>query len=200
MSPGAKYAAAQTSSAIVTARKPKARAARIEGVTLTHPDRELWPGITKRTSRNTGRRWPTMRCRAWRTARSPSCAARRASTASISSRSTATARCPTASAPARRTAPPYLAIDDVHGLVAMAQMSAIELHAWGATEADPLHPDSWCSTSIPGEGVAFAEVVRAALDVRDRLQQLGLASFCRTTGGKGLHVVVPLVPEAGWDR
>ncbi len=50
----------------------------------------------------------------------------------------------------------------------------------------------------PGEGVAFPEVVAAALDVRDRLQRLGLTSFCRTTGGKGLHVVVPLTPAAAW--
>ena len=51
----------------------------------------------------------------------------------------------------------------------------------------------------PGEGVAFADVVKAALDVREQLQRLGLTSFCRTTGGKGLHVVVPLEPVADWD-
>ena len=51
----------------------------------------------------------------------------------------------------------------------------------------------------PGEGVEWAEVVRSAHAVRDRLGQLGLASFCRTTGGKGLHVVVPLTPSPAWD-
>ena len=81
----------------------------------------------------------------------------------------------------------------------MAQISAIELHAWGATEADPLHPDRMVFDLDPGEGVAFADVVKAALDMRDRLQRLGLTSFCRTTGGKGLHVVVPLEPVAHWD-
>ena len=60
-------------------------------------------------------------------------------------------------------------------------------------------PTSLYSISILGKGLLFPEVVRAAHDVRDRLQQLGLTSFCRTTGGKGLHVVVPIAPEQGWD-
>ena len=95
---------------------------------------------------------------------------------------------------------PYLAIDDEDGLIAMAQMSAIELHPWGATEADPLHPDRLVFDMDPGEGVAFDEVVRAALEVRDRLAALGLTGFCRTTGGKGLHVVAPLRPRGGLGR
>jgi bifunctional non-homologous end joining protein LigD len=95
---------------------------------------------------------------------------------------------------------PYLVIDDAEGLIAMAQISAIELHVWGATEADPLKPDQIVFDLDPGEDVAFAEVARAALDVRERLQRVGLESFCRTTGGKGLHVVVPLKPVAGWDQ
>jgi bifunctional non-homologous end joining protein LigD len=94
---------------------------------------------------------------------------------------------------------PYLVIDDADGLIAMAQISAIELHPWGATEADPLHPDRIVFDLDPGDGVAFADVVKAARDVRDQLQRLGLASFCRTTGGKGLHVVAPLEPVADWD-
>jgi bifunctional non-homologous end joining protein LigD len=78
-------------------------------------------------------------------------------------------------------------------------MSAIELHLWGASEGDPLHPDRLVFDLDPGEGAAFSDVVRAAHDVRDRLRQLGLLSFCRTTGGKGLHVVVPLTPTVDWD-
>lgn len=94
---------------------------------------------------------------------------------------------------------PFLAIDGVAGLVAMAQMAAIELHAWGSAETDPLTPDRLVFDLDPGDGVPWAEVVEAAHDVRKRLSRLGLVSFCRTTGGKGLHVVVPIAPEVGWD-
>jgi bifunctional non-homologous end joining protein LigD len=95
---------------------------------------------------------------------------------------------------------PYLAIDNAAGLIAMAQISAIELHAWGATEARSLSPDQIVFDLDPGEGVNFDEVVQAAIDVRDQLVRLGLESFCRTTGGNGLHVVVPLEPIAEWDE
>jgi bifunctional non-homologous end joining protein LigD len=94
---------------------------------------------------------------------------------------------------------PYLAIDDLHGLVGMAQISAVELHAWGAAEADPHHPDTLVFDLDPGEGVPFADVTNAAHTVRDRLRQLNLTSFCRTTGGKGLHVVAPIAPNADWN-
>jgi len=73
------------------------------------------------------------------------------------------------------------------------------LHAWGSTEADPASPDQIVLDLDPGEGVGFPDVVKAALDIRDRLDALGLVSFCRTTGGKGLHVVVPLAPAETWD-
>jgi bifunctional non-homologous end joining protein LigD len=81
----------------------------------------------------------------------------------------------------------------------MVQMSAIELHAWGSLESDPTLPDRVVFDLNPGEGVEWADVVKAAHDVRGRLEKLGLVSFCRTTGGKGLHVVAPLRPEAAWD-
>jgi bifunctional non-homologous end joining protein LigD len=81
----------------------------------------------------------------------------------------------------------------------MAQISAIELHAWGANESDPLRPDRIVFDLDPGEGVTFVDVMTAALDLREQLQRLGLQSFCRTTGGKGLHLVVPLEPAATWD-
>jgi bifunctional non-homologous end joining protein LigD len=93
---------------------------------------------------------------------------------------------------------PYLALDDAAGLVACAQLSAIELHAWGAEQARPDHPDRLVFDLDPDEGLPWPEVVAAAHEVRKRLKALKLTSFCRTTGGKGLHVVVPLDPRPDW--
>jgi bifunctional non-homologous end joining protein LigD len=89
-------------------------------------------------------------------------------------------------------AQPYLRIDDVAGLTALAQISVVELHPWGATAETPDIPDRLIFDLDPAEGLNFDAVVEAGLDLRERLKTLGLASFARVTGGKGLHVVVPL--------
>ncbi|HEY2618110.1 MAG TPA: DNA ligase D [Acetobacteraceae bacterium] len=185
--------------AIVSARAPKRRGETVGNVALTHPDRELWPGITKRDLADY---WNAIADHAL---------------PGIAHRPLAVVRCPegiggqhffqkhshsglpSAVRQGEAGGQPYLAIDDADGLIAMAQVSAIELHAWGAPEADPLHPDRMVFDLDPGEGVAFADVAKAALDLREQLERLGLRSFCRTTGGKGLHVVVPLEPVADWD-
>ncbi|SET95441.1 DNA ligase D [Stenotrophomonas indicatrix] len=93
----------------------------------------------------------------------------------------------------------YVYIDDERGLLQLVQMNTLELHPWGATVADPEHPDRLVFDLDPGEGVSWADVKRGARDVRDRLQQTGLQSFVRLSGGKGVHVVVPLQPAADWD-
>ena len=196
---GPRYSDANSrSSKIVTAKAPARRGVTVGNIALTHPDRELWPGITKQ---RLAEYWYTVAEHAL---------------PGLAHRPLAILRCPegiggeqffqkhghsmpSAIRTGEADGQPFLAIDDADGLIAMAQMSAIELHAWGATEADPLHPDQLVFDLDPGEGVPFSDVVNAAIDVRDQLQRLGLASFCRTTGGKGLHVVVPLEPAAHWD-
>jgi bifunctional non-homologous end joining protein LigD len=93
---------------------------------------------------------------------------------------------------------PYLYIEDAAGLVAAVQMGTLELHPWGVTVEEPGRPDRLIFDLDPAQGLGFDAVVAAALDVRDRLAALGLASFAKTTGGKGLHVVVPIAPDTDW--
>jgi bifunctional non-homologous end joining protein LigD len=93
---------------------------------------------------------------------------------------------------------PYLYLEDVSGLIAMVQMGVLEIHPWGVTVERPDRPDRIIFDLDPAEGLDFGDVVRAALEVRERLDGLGLESFVKTTGGKGLHVVVPIDPVADW--
>ena len=189
------------SGSIVQARPPGKASFSIAGVQITHPERELWPGVTKR-----------MLAEYWH-------AVAGVALPGLARRPLSILRCPEgidegkerffqknghgAMPPAIRegyaTKQPFLAVDDLEGLLSLAQMSAIELHPWGAPETDPTRPNWIVFDLDPGDSVPWPEVVKAAHDTRKRLEAIGLASFCRTTGGKGLHVVVPLAPEVDWS-
>ncbi|WP_394832237.1 DNA ligase D [Pendulispora rubella] len=90
-------------------------------------------------------------------------------------------------------------VQDAEGLVSLAQFGAIELHGWGSRIPNPLHPNQIVMDIDPDVSLPFTRVVEAALALRDAWKSLGLTCFVKTTGGKGLHVVVPIAPELGWD-
>ncbi|WP_428156253.1 DNA ligase D [Brevundimonas sp.] len=94
---------------------------------------------------------------------------------------------------------PYVAVADVGGLVAIAQSGGLELHPWGCRPGDPETPEEVTLDLDPDEGLDFADVIAAARTVRKALEALGLHPFVKTTGGKGLHVVAP-IRSAGRSR
>jgi bifunctional non-homologous end joining protein LigD len=94
---------------------------------------------------------------------------------------------------------PFLVIRDHAGIVALAQLGVLEIHTWNSTDDHVDYPDRFVMDLDPGPEVPWAEVIEAARLVRDVLRAVGLESFVKTTGGKGLHVVVPMAPVLDWD-
>ncbi|KLU20834.1 DNA ligase [Caballeronia mineralivorans PML1(12)] len=93
-----------------------------------------------------------------------------------------------------------ITIENVGALVGSAQMGAIEMHTWNALAAKIEKPDRMVFDLDPGDGLGWDRMQEAARLTRELLAELGLESFCKTSGGKGLHVVAPLTPQAGWDE
>ena len=94
----------------------------------------------------------------------------------------------------------YLYVADARGILQCVQMGTIEFHTWGARAEAVERPERMIFDLDPDEGLDFADVKRAAKDIREQLSHLGLASFAMLTGGKGVHVVVPLTPGHSWEE
>jgi bifunctional non-homologous end joining protein LigD len=94
----------------------------------------------------------------------------------------------------------YLYVDDIEGVIDLVQMNVLEFHPWGAHVDDVEHPDRLVFDLDPGEGIDWKAIVAAARDVRTRLGAMGLDSFLRLSGGKGLHVVLPIRPGPDWTQ
>lgn len=184
------------------APKSPAKSAPIVSVTLTHPDRVLWDdvGLTKEGlaayySEIAGHILPHVIDRPLSLVRCPdgvgSCFYQKHGWAGMDDRHLHLVGDGSEQA---------VVIRDRGGLLALVQASILEIHPWGATAADSDRPDRVVFDLDPGEGVGWAELVAGALEVRERLDRLGLAAFVKTTGGKGVHVVTPLMPQATWTE
>ena len=94
----------------------------------------------------------------------------------------------------------YLMVEDAAGVMELVQFNAIEFHPWGAKAKDIEFADRLVFDLDPDESVAWKDLIGAARQLRGFLSQAGLQSFVRTSGGKGLHLVVPLLPAVPWER
>ena len=93
----------------------------------------------------------------------------------------------------------YIAVHDVEGLLELVQMNVLEFHPWGSTVEHLEQPDTLVFDLDPGPGVGWKQIVAGARELRDRMGEVGLASFARLSGGKGVHVVVPVAPVHDWE-
>ncbi len=93
---------------------------------------------------------------------------------------------------------PYITLDTTDAIISLAQMNVLEIHPWGSTNDDLEHPDRLIFDLDPDADLPWLTVAAAAAEVRQRLRNLGLESFLKLTGGKGLHVVAPIQPTLTW--
>ncbi|WP_378948079.1 DNA ligase D [Mesorhizobium sp. ANAO-SY3R2] len=94
----------------------------------------------------------------------------------------------------------YIAVEDARGYLALAQFGVVEFHVWGALRKQLEKPDRVVFDLDPGEGIGWREVVEAAVHVRGELEGMGLVPFVKTSGGRGIHVVVPMKRRLGWKQ
>jgi bifunctional non-homologous end joining protein LigD len=179
------------SEVIRESRKPSAAQPAGSSVRLTHPERVLWPE-EKLTKQGLADYYAQVAERAL---------------PHLVDRPLAIVRCPSGrtkpcffqkhAGPGKRE---HLSIHDFNDLMALVQMAAVEIHPWGAREGRTDRPDRLIFDLDPGPGVPWKKVVATALAIRERLDADGITSFVRTSGGKGLHVVAPLVPRGTWNE
>ena len=178
----------------------------IAGVEITHPDRVLWPemGVTKRDLAEyhravTAAALPRVRDRPLMLLRCPSgteqqCFYQKHAKASVPD------VIPRVTVPEKAGTARYLYVNGVAALMGLVQLGTLELHIWGARRDRLERPDRLVLDLDPDEALPFGRVAGAALAIREILDGLGLESFPKLTGGKGLHVVVPITRRSPWDE
>ncbi len=174
-------------------------------ISLTHPERVLYPeqGFTKRDlalyyARVSARMLPHVIGRPLMLVRCPEGAAGQCFHQKHPSRGMLSA-VERVLLPEKKGSKEHLMIRDVEGLIGVVQMGALELHTWGCQAERVEYPDQLVFDLDPDVSLQWERVIEAALKIRKNLSALGLTGFLKTTGGKGLHVVVPVEPNLPWD-
>jgi bifunctional non-homologous end joining protein LigD len=190
------------------ARKTAARDdSTVLGITISHPDKELWPksklgpAVTKRDLARymadaASRVLPHVKDRPLSVVRTPDGIEGERFFQRHELKGTAA---PMLAIRVKGEPKPYLGVDSAEGLVALAQQGVTELHPWGCRPGDPETPERIIFDLDPAPDVPFARVIEAAKDLRKRLRALAFTSFVKTTGGKGLHVVIA-IRGASWEQ
>src|SRR5438477_4486987 len=176
-----------------------------EGVRLTHPDRILYPG-TSLTKLDVARyyaaieNWvlPQLSGRLLTLVRSPAAGMKTFYQKHIGDEAPEAIKRFNNDGQEEPEIYPYS--ENLPGLIGLVQMGVLEIHPWGSRGNQLEMPDRATLELDPEEGLPWQRVTEAAIDVRDALAGIGLQSFAKTTGGKGLHVVIPLTPKLGWDE
>ena len=192
------------------AKKAKGATTEIEGVRLTNPDKVLYPG-TKITKRVLAEYYVQVQDRLMRylvdrpltLVRCPEgfdkfCFFQKHITGEIPEGITPI---PLDEGPAgKKKEAQYFYAHSIQGVLGLVQLGALELHVWGSRAAKVEYPDLMIFDVDPDVGLAWDRIIEACLTMRSRLDELGLSSWLKTTGGKGLHVVVPLSKRQDWDE
>jgi bifunctional non-homologous end joining protein LigD len=195
--------AARSARAAGAGTAAKNRSEEIAGVRLTHPERVLYPdrGLTKRDlaryyERIADRMLPLIADRPLTLVRCPDGQGKEC----FYQKHVSDQFPPSILRVDVGEAQPYAAVRDLAGLLALVQMGVLEIHIWGSHVDHLEQPDYIVFDLDPDEGLAWERVVEGARAVKARLEEVGLATFLKTTGGKGLHVVSPLKPRLAWDE
>jgi bifunctional non-homologous end joining protein LigD len=179
---------------------------KVLGVRITHPDRNVWPsmGLTKlalaRYYEAVGERLlPHVKDRPLTMVRCPDGAEAKCFYQRHLLRGASPGEVKTFKRE-RSSKGAYIYVDTLGAVISAVQNGTVEFHTWGATVPDANHPDRITIDLDPGPGLPWKELVTATGLTKTLLDGLGLKSFLKTTGGKGLHVVAPLQPKLGWDE
>ena len=203
---GAKEKRAMAAKVSRVAAKAKSADNVVLGVTISHPDKALWPkskagpavtklDLARYMAAAADRMLPHIEARPISIVRTPDGIEGETFYQRHALKGT---QAPTLAIQVSGEAQPFLGVDSAAALVALAQQAVTEIHPWGSRTGDPDSPERIILDLDPAPDVKFDRVVEGAQELRKRLIKLGFEPFVKTTGGKGLHVVIAIKPGSSW--